>query len=218
MSSDNPTGAVNQQGSRSGFLLEPLLTPQRLHAELLATDAKSLEAYLQGALRDGTRSALHRTHRIGAAERGWLVLLQQILNLLDQRSWIYREGARRNYWILETTASFLDMRYDANALAGSHAGLAYVRGYFDADGGMPVSSDARLYFQFTQNSRDSLAAVAANLAAWGIETGRIHHPSVRVDPEYWRLYVRAGSHRRFMALVRSWHPRKRQQIETRMKI
>jgi hypothetical protein len=177
-----------------------------------------LEAYLQGALRDGTRSALHRTHRIGAAEREWLVLLQQILDLLGQRGWIYREGARRNYWILETTASFLDMRHDANALVGSPAGLAYVRGYFDADGGMPVSPDARLYFQFAQNSYDSLAAVAANLGAWGITTGRIHHPSVRVDPEYWRLYVSAGSHHRFMALVRSWHPRKRQQIETRMKI
>jgi hypothetical protein len=30
--------------------LGSILTPQRLHAELLATDAKGLEAYLQGAL------------------------------------------------------------------------------------------------------------------------------------------------------------------------
>src|SRR6266516_3293915 len=108
MSSENPTGADNQQGSRDDELLGSSLTPQRLHAELLGTDAKSLEAYLQGALRDGTRSALHRTFRIGSIEPGWLMILKQVLETLSQRSWLYREGSARNYWILETTARFLD--------------------------------------------------------------------------------------------------------------
>jgi len=39
-----------------------------------------------------------------------------------------------------------------------------------------------------------------------------------VDPHYWRLYVRGESHRRFMTMVDSWHPRKRRLIEARMKI
>ena len=39
------------------------LTPQRLHAELLVTSAMRLQSYLQGALKDATKSALHRTHR-----------------------------------------------------------------------------------------------------------------------------------------------------------
>jgi hypothetical protein len=69
MSSDKPSGADNQQGSR-GIFPEMSLTPQRLHAELLAANAKGLEAYLQGALRDGTRSARHRTHRIGQSDPG----------------------------------------------------------------------------------------------------------------------------------------------------
>ena len=44
MSSDKPTGADNQQGSRNHPPLDDFLTPQRLHAELLGTGAKGLEA------------------------------------------------------------------------------------------------------------------------------------------------------------------------------
>ena len=58
MVSENPSGAGNQQGSRETGPVPVALTPQRLHAELLETDASGLEAYLQGALRDGTRSRL----------------------------------------------------------------------------------------------------------------------------------------------------------------
>ena len=73
MFGDNATGeADNQQGSRQSDLLADRLTPQRLHAELLAASKKSLESYLQGALRDGTRSARHRTHRIGQSDPRWL--------------------------------------------------------------------------------------------------------------------------------------------------
>src|SRR6266516_5804279 len=48
MASDNPSGADNQQGSRGDPAQGSPLTPQRLHAELLATGAEGLEAYLQG--------------------------------------------------------------------------------------------------------------------------------------------------------------------------
>jgi hypothetical protein len=43
MSSDNLTGAVNQQGSRKPSSQEDFLTPQRLHAELLAVGVEGLE-------------------------------------------------------------------------------------------------------------------------------------------------------------------------------
>jgi hypothetical protein len=218
MRSENPTGADNQQGSRQRRPFDDCLTPQRLHAELLATGAKGLEAYLQGALHDGTASALHRTHRFGQSDPVWLALLHDMLEILGFRSWSYREGAARRYWVLETTAPFLDVEYDARSLVGTREGLAYVRGYFDAEGGMPRSGLARLYLQFTQKSRASLEALVTILESWEIECGRIHNPSVTIDPDYWRVYVRSGSHQRFMSLVGSWHPRKRRQIATRMKI
>jgi hypothetical protein len=218
MSSDNLSGADNQQGSRARPPTDTTLTPQRLHAELLATGAKGLEAYLQGALRDGTRSERHHTHRIGQSDPRWLHLLGTALRTLGYRSWTYREGQDRHLWVLETTAPFLSLRYDASPLVGTTSGLHYARGYFDAEGGMPKDPTSRLYLQFCQKDRRSLEIVTWILQSWGISCGRVHNPSRRVDPDYWRFYVLARSHERFMSLVGSWHPRKRQQIETRMKI
>ena len=218
MASDNPTGADNQQGSPLNCPLSSSVTPQRLHAELLAIGAKGLEAYLQGALRDGTRSALHRTHRFSQAHPIWLSVLSDALSSLGHRSWMYREGRNRTVWVLESSARFLSLNFDPLPLVGTVEGLAYVRGCFDADGGMPRESSARLYVQFVQKSRRSLEDVVAILSAAGIACGRVHNPSQRIDPDYWRVFVKAESLERFMTLVSSWHPVKRQQIETRMKI
>lgn len=197
---------------------ESLLTPQRLHAELLVTSASRLEAYLQGALKDATRSALHKTHRYGQSEREWLEYLQAILGVLGHRGWIYKEGRERHFWILESSARFLSVDFDPLALVKTESGLDYVRGYFDADGGIPRSPEARLYVQLCQKDRKSLEVVAEILSSWEIECGRIHNPSAAVDPDYWRIFVRASSHERFLTLVGSWHPRKRAQINARMKI
>jgi hypothetical protein len=218
MSSDKPTGAVNQQGSRNLATAAWFLTPQRLHAELLGVGSGGLEAYLQGALRDGTRSRAHGTHRIGQKDRRWLVLLRQILDVLGHRSWIYREGRTRHFWVLETTAPFLTTAFDASRIVEEPEALDYSRGYFDAEGGMPRDHSARLYFQFSQKDHCNLSNVRRILEYNRIECGRIHNPSLRVDPEYWRFYVRANSYDRFMRIVGSWHPRKCQQIRTRMKI
>ncbi len=196
------------------------MTPQRLHAELLATGPRFLDAYLQGALKDATHSVLHGTHRYGQSERdkNWLVLLQSILDLRGHRSWIYREGRARPFWVLETSAKFLSMHFDASTLVGKRDGLYYVRGYFDADGGLPCDVRARLYVQFGQNDRGSLETLAKILASWKVSVGKIHNPSRSVDPDYWRFFVRADSRERFMRLVGSWHPRKRVQMNSRMKI
>jgi hypothetical protein len=121
-------------------------------------------------------------------------------------------------WVLETTAPFLSKSFDAAALTFEPQGLDYVRGYFDSDGGMPCRADARLYFQFCQKNRESLEVVKDILESRAIECGRVHNPSPKIDPNYWRMYVRNGWHDKFMRLVRSWHPRKRLQMQNRMKI
>jgi hypothetical protein len=92
-----------------------------------------------------------------------------------------------------------------------------VRGYFDAEGGLPQSPGARFYIQFTRKDRVELKKVKAILAGMGIDCGEMHNPSVGVDPNYWRFYVRARSHRDFAEKVGSWHPRKAG-IFKRMKI
>jgi hypothetical protein len=141
-----------------------------------------------------------------------------MLGVLGYRSWIYREGRERNFWVLETSARFLEEAYEATALIGTVEGLDYGRGYFDADGGLPRDPNARLYLQYAQKDRQSLEIVTKILRSWKIECGRIHNPSAEVDPDYWRFFVRTASHKRFMTLVGSWHPTKRALIESRMKI
>jgi len=216
--SDNPSGADNQQGSPSHPLCGGAVTPQRLHAELLAVGAKGLEAYLQGALCDGTWSAIHGTHRFSQSSPEWLDVLRAALALLGHRSWLYREGKQRRLWVLETSAKFLSTSFDTRTVEDKPEGLDYVRGYFDADGGMPNREVDRLYFQFCQKNWESVQVVKRILHRWSIECGRVHNPSARVDPGYWRVYVRTDSHERFMREVSSWHPKKRQQIDSRMKI
>ena len=216
--SDNPSGAGNQQGSPRRPSWDVRVTPQRLHAELLAVGAKELEAYLQGALHDATWSLRHHTFRFCQSNEDWIELLGDAFSELGFRSWHYREGRDRKLWVLETTADCLSFSFDPLPLVGTAEGLMYVRGYFDTDGGMPRHGTARMYAQFCQKSKVSLERVSKILESWDVKCGRIHNPSVRVDPEYWRFFIRSESHERFMRLVGSWHPVKRRQIENRMKI
>ncbi len=140
MDSEKPVGADNQQGSRSLALSVDGLTPQRLHAELLKADARETRAYLLGALRDGTFNRFHGTIRISQSDRRWLEGLRELFSKLGSRSWIYREG-KRSVWVVETTH-----RLDGeDEIFGSKERAAFVRGYFDAEGGIPRKREDRFY-------------------------------------------------------------------------
>ncbi len=175
------------------------------------------QAYLQGALHDGTRSDLHNTHRISQKGTAWLSRLRGLLAEIGYKSWMYQEGKTREVYVLETTARFLDVDFDPDLLETDAERAAYVRGYFDAEGGVPQSPDARFYIQFTQKDRVELEKVKAVPERMGIECGQVHNPSAEVDPDYWRFYVRAKSHKDFAGLIGSWHPRKTGILQ-RMKI
>jgi len=191
-----------------------LMTPQRLHADSLETYA--FQAYLQGALHDGTRSILHGTHRFSQKGTDWLNRLATILTLLGHRSWMYQEGKDRGVFALETSASFLDVEFDPDQFGSQPEQIAYVRGYFDAEGGLPQSPEARFYVQLTQKDRVELEKVKAILETFGIACGKMHVPSVRVDPDYWRFFVRTKSHLAFVSLIGSWHPVKEQILLRKM--
>jgi LAGLIDADG DNA endonuclease family protein len=189
---------------------------QEVIVRVEAAPLEGLVAYLQGTLGDATWSTRHRTHRIGQSDVRWLQVIARALTRLGHRSWIYKEGRQRNFWILETSAAFLSRQFDARELLGRREALDYVRGYFDAEGGMPRKSEARAYFQFCQKNRQSLDAVQVLLSGNGISCGRLHIPSRMVDPNYWRFFVRAESHRDFMIRVGSWHPQKSVAVATRL--
>ena len=209
------------KGRASGapFFMPPLSLLTRTVSRVLPHDVRDatdleLRCYLAGASRDGTRSDRHNTFRFGQKDRRWLDVLACCLAQLGHRSWCYREGRTRSFWVLETTAPILE--FQARGLGvGSRGAAAYVRGYFDADGGIPGDERSRMYIQFTQKDRADLSVVHRFLADLGIRCGRLHRPSRRVAPEYWRFYVAARSIPAFLDVVGSWHPGKREILERR---
>lgn len=182
-----------------------------------APSVQVASAYLHGALHDSTYSVRHGTIRFAQADRQWLEHLRSLLRRLGCRGWIYREGRSRQVWVLETTAR-LDYSCDPLSLPSRAERAAYVRGYFDAEGGLPHNPDARLYISFCQKNRMSLYRVQQILQQLGIHCGVIHCPSVRADPDDWRFYVRADSLRLFAAQIGSWQAHKQSILERRMKI
>ena len=175
-------------------------------------------AYLQGTLGDGTYSKIHRTFRISQSNQEWLFRLKKLINDLGEKSWIYKEGKTRSVSVLETTAKCLSRDFDPSKLSTISEKVAYVRGYFDAEGGVPKNLQNRFYIQFVQKNFKELQKVRKILEQLGIECGKMHNPSAKVDPNYWRFFVRAISYQRFIEFIGSWHPRKNFFLQRGMKI
>lgn len=194
--------------------LKEKLTPQRLHAELLAASVSDSRAYLHGAFHDATISHLHRTVRFGQRDVAWLEILRVLLDKVGQKSWMYREGRQRCFWVLETSQRcLLEM-----ATLSPQQAIAYARGYFDAEGGIPKRTSARFYIQLVQKDLPSLSSLREILERAGIRCGKLHVPSAQVAPGLWRFYVRAESYRDFIELVGSWHPRKRSLLTSHLAV
>src|SRR3989344_3246697 len=107
------------------------------------TPFPEIEAYLQGALHD---ASLNKRKRYRFTQKGteWLTALKYLFAKLVFRAWIYREG-KRSVYTLETLAPFLDFRFDPLRLKTQAEKASYLRDFFDAEGGIPHSSDALLY-------------------------------------------------------------------------
>jgi hypothetical protein len=184
--------------------------PPDLSSEIDAAGELDLRAYLEGAKGDATFNRFHNTLRFAQADQRWLFLLKVVLDRLDSKSWMYQEG-RRRVWVLETT--YKDRVHIP--LPSEAERLAFVRGYFDAEGGVPRHLGDRFYIQLVQKDKAGLEYVRTSLEELGIRCGRLHNPSVAKDPHYWRFYVKTCSHHRFCNRVASWHPRKRAILRVR---
>ena len=176
------------------------------------------EAYLQGALHDGTYNASRKTHRFSQNSVEWLMLLQELLGYLGYKAWIYREGSNREVYVLETSAKFLSTSYSPANLQNTSDKIAYIRGFFDAEGETPKNQKDRFYIQLVQKNRPKLVWIRNSLQEIGIKCGKIHNPSKKVDPHYFRFYIATSSHKDFIDKIGSWHPRKSKIFQTRVKI
>ncbi len=123
-----------------------------IETEIASATRDEIRSYLHGASRDGTFSRLHKTLRIAQADTEWLGILSHLLGRLGKRSWIYQEGCR-NVWVIETT-----WRPESpEPVHNRGESAAFVRGYFDAEGGVPANVSDRFYVQFVQKNRMDLA-------------------------------------------------------------
>jgi len=211
--SDNVIDADNQQGSSLLHIFgsdNPSETTRR--APFTKQEAKG---YLQGALHDAYQASGKRI-RFSQKYKEWLYILSFILKDLGYKSWIYREG-KRNVYVLETTAEFLDFNFNPSKESPREQ-KGYIRGFFDAEGGVPHKKSNRFYIQFVQKDQPKLIRIAKILSNLGIESGKIHNPSKAIDPEYWRFYIRANSYKGFCKTINSWHPVKNKILKERVKI
>lgn len=174
-------------------------------------------AYLNGALGDASRNKKSRIRYVQKYPE-WLNTLQQLLKEVGAASWIYQEGKQRSVFALETCCSHLNFACDGERLETQDEKTAYIRGFFDAEGGVPHGATAKFYIQLVQKDRLKIEKLALMLNTLGIRTGKIHNPSVRVDPEYWRVFISTQSHRAFARIIGSHHPIKGPILRTRMKI
>jgi LAGLIDADG DNA endonuclease family protein len=197
----------------NGLIENSIDVARSIESEIDSSRTAELFAYLHGAARDGTFNRLHGTFRFAQAGPAWLGLLRRAIGLLGRKAWIYREGSR-NVWVLETKLEIVEPHDYPSRLER----LAFVRGYFDAEGGVPRARHARFYVQFAQKDLEDLSRLRDFIEAEGIACGRLHNPSARVDPEYWRFYVAAVSIPLFANAIGSWHPRKRELLEARVGI
>jgi len=206
--SKNISSADNQQGSLRRLADDPSETTRQ---------APSIKAYLLGALHDGTFSS-NKRFRISQIGTDWLKILQGLFRKLGYNSWIYREGKYRKVYVLETLANFLDFNFNPLELKTKEEKVGYVKGFFDAEGGIPRNEKARFYIQLVQNDKGKLEKLKVLLNDLGIETGKIHNPSRSVDPDYWRMYIPVKFQQAFLIKIGSLHPRKIKTLTRRMVI
>jgi|SRR3989344_603521 len=160
------------------------------------------KAYLLGLIHDATERKT--TIRIAQKSEAFLRFISGKMKLLGINSWIYKEGKSRNVWILEFSKKSLN---DV-AIESKQDRIDYLRGYFDAEGGIAKSPKVRFYLYYCQKNFDELVQIRAWLRDLGISCGVIHNPSRERDPDFWRFYIAARSYKSFANTIGSIHPDK----------
>ncbi|OGC56609.1 hypothetical protein A3H26_01815 [candidate division WWE3 bacterium RIFCSPLOWO2_12_FULL_36_10] len=171
---------------------------------------KITKSYLLGILHDATERKY--TFRISQKSEEYIKFLSRGIEELGYSAWTYREGKTRNVYIVEFSKRLLE---DVN-LENLEDKRDYIRGYFDAEGSVPKDSNSRYYVYFSQKNLKDLSILQSYMFEFGLDCGRIHIPSQKVDPDYFRFYLLGESKYKFASIIGSLHPNKCNRL--RMKI
>ena len=209
--SNNAIGAGNQQATSDIHQRESSET--KCQAPFTKEE---IIAYLNGALHN---ASLNEGKRFRFVQKyvEWLEKLQKLLEEIGYRSWIYKEGKNRNLYVLETLCKELNFAFNPKNLKTDCEKIMYLRGFFDAEGGVP-RIPGRFYVQLVQKNYQKIAVIKKLLIDLKIESGKIHNPSHKVDPDYWRIFILVKHHDLFAKIIGSWHPIKSKIFSKRLKI
>jgi hypothetical protein len=158
------------------------------------------KAYLLGALHDGTVRKL--TYRIVQKEQDYIAFLVKGIQSLGHNAWMYKEGKMRQLYVAEFSKSLLKDVY----ITSQQDKIDYIRGYFDAEGGVSRVQSVRYYIYFAQKNLEDLTQLREYLLELGIVCGIIHNPSKKADTNYWRFFISVKSYEKFAEIIGSWHP------------
>jgi intein-encoded DNA endonuclease-like protein len=147
--SDKAFGAENQQATLAFLSRESSETIRQTPF----TKPKII-VYLNGALHDATLNKGKRI-RFSQKNRQWLKNLQFLLKKVNCNSWIYKEGKTRNIYVLETLCKDLDFNFNPLELDTFEKKSFYIRGFFDAEGGIPHKK-GRFYIQLVQKNLEKI--------------------------------------------------------------
>ncbi len=64
----------------------------------------------------------------------------------------------------------------------------------------------RYYLYFAQKDLSDLQEVKSYLEELGIVCGKMHNPSKKADPEYWRFFIKAQTHEEVNKIIWGWDP------------
>lgn len=168
------------------------------------------KSYLLGMLHDATERK--NTYRIATKNFNFAKIIREGILKLGSKAWIYKEGNNRNLWIVE----FSKILLKEFKIKSKQNKIDYIRGYFDAEGGISQSSKVRFYIYFCQKDKIDLEEVKKYLLELGISCGVIHNPSKKVDPNYWRFFIRSVSYKDFSKIISSDHPEKIKLLEMKI--
>src|SRR3989344_591884 len=176
--SENALSADNQQGSSLLIKSNPSETTRRTPFKSNVLRKSEVYAYLQGAMHDASLNKRKRI-RFGQKYPGWLDTLKDLLMSVGANSWTYKEGKSREYYILETVCKDLHFSFNPVALQTKGEKVAYIRGFFDAEGGIPRTRD-EFYIQLVQKDFEKMETLKSILIGLGIGCGRIHKEFARI--------------------------------------
>lgn len=164
------------------------------------------KAYLLGVMHDSTERKI--TFRITSKEKSYVQFLASMIHKMGHNAWTYREGKTRDMYVVEFSKNVVK---EIKILTKKDK-VDYIRGYFDAEGSVPRSRKSRFYIYFSQKNKGDLEQLKSYVESLGINCGKTHNPSKKVDPEYWRFYIRCNSYDLFIKKIGSWHPVKSQHL------